>query len=70
LSAASAVWNLSRKRSHHYRSFEFVYNARSVPITAGILYPFFGLLLSPIITAAAMSFSSVSVIGNVLRLGS
>jgi Cu+-exporting ATPase len=48
--------------------FAFVYNAAGVPIAAGVLYPFFGLLLSPIIAAAAMSFSSVSVIGNALRL--
>ena len=48
--------------------FAFVYNAIGVPIAAGILYPFFGLLLSPIIAAAAMSFSSVSVIANALRL--
>lgn len=46
----------------------FVYNAFGVPIAAGILYPFFGILLSPIIAAAAMSFSSVSVVGNALRL--
>jgi Cu+-exporting ATPase len=46
----------------------FVYNAAGVPIAAGILYPFFGVLLSPIIAAAAMSFSSVSVVGNALRL--
>lgn len=48
--------------------FAFAYNAIGVPIAAGILYPFFGILLSPIIAAAAMSFSSVSVIGNALRL--
>jgi P-type Cu+ transporter len=48
--------------------FAFVYNALGVPIAAGVLYPFFGLLLSPMIAAAAMSFSSVSVIGNALRL--
>jgi len=48
--------------------FAFVYNAAGVPVAAGALYPFFGLLLSPIIAAAAMSFSSVSVIGNALRL--
>ncbi len=46
----------------------FVYNAVGVPIAAGVLYPFFGLLLSPMIAAAAMSFSSVSVISNALRL--
>jgi P-type Cu+ transporter len=48
--------------------FAFVYNAAGVPIAAGALYPFFGLLLSPIIAAAAMALSSVSVIGNALRL--
>ncbi len=48
--------------------FAFVYNSAGVPIAAGALYPAFGLLLSPIIAAAAMSFSSVSVIGNALRL--
>ncbi len=48
--------------------FAFVYNALGVPIAAGILFPFFGILLSPIIAAAAMSFSSVSVITNALRL--
>jgi P-type Cu+ transporter len=48
--------------------FAFVYNALGIPLAAGVLYPAFGLLLSPIIAAAAMSFSSVSVIGNALRL--
>jgi Cu+-exporting ATPase len=48
--------------------FAFVYNAGGVPIAAGILYPFFGILLSPMIGAAAMALSSVSVIGNALRL--
>jgi Cu+-exporting ATPase len=48
--------------------FAFLYNALGVPIAAGALYPFFGILLSPMIAAAAMSFSSVSVIGNALRL--
>jgi Cu+-exporting ATPase len=48
--------------------FAFVYNAAGVSIAAGVLYPVFGLLLSPMIAAAAMSFSSVSVIGNALRL--
>ncbi len=48
--------------------FAFVYNALGIPIAAGVLYPFFGLLLSPMIAGAAMSFSSVSVISNALRL--
>ncbi len=46
----------------------FIYNSLGVPVAAGILYPFFGILLSPILAAAAMSFSSVSVVGNALRL--
>jgi Cu+-exporting ATPase len=50
--------------------FAFVYNSIGVPIAAGVLYPFFGILLSPMIAAAAMSFSSVSVIANALRLRS
>jgi Cu+-exporting ATPase len=50
--------------------FAFIYNALGVPVAAGVLYPVFGLLLSPMIAAAAMSFSSVSVIGNALRLRS
>ncbi len=49
--------------------FAFIYNSLGVPVAAGVLYPFFGLLLSPIFAAAAMSFSSVSVITNALRLG-
>ncbi len=48
--------------------FAFVYNALGVPVAAGVLFPFFGILLSPVIAAAAMSFSSVSVISNALRL--
>ncbi len=48
--------------------FAFAYNSIGIPIAAGVLYPFFGILLSPMIAAAAMSFSSVSVIGNALRL--
>ena len=46
----------------------FVYNAAGVPIAAGVLYPVFGILLSPIVAAAAMALSSVSVIANALRL--
>jgi Cu+-exporting ATPase len=48
--------------------FAFIYNALGVPIAAGVLYPVFGILLSPMIAAAAMSLSSVSVVGNALRL--
>ena len=48
--------------------FAFAYNAAGIPIAAGVLYPFFGILLSPIFAAAAMSLSSVSVIANALRL--
>ncbi len=62
---------LSRATMRNIRQnlfFAFIYNAVGVPIAAGVLYPVFGLLLSPMIAAAAMSFSSVSVIGNALRL--
>ena len=48
--------------------FAFIYNAAGVPVAAGVLYPVFGILLSPIIAAAAMALSSVSVVGNALRL--
>jgi P-type Cu+ transporter len=48
--------------------FAFIYNSAGVPIAAGVLYPTFGLLLSPIIAAAAMALSSVSVVSNALRL--
>ena len=63
--------NLSRAVMSNIRQnlfFAFIYNSLGVPIAAGLLYPFFGLLLSPMIAAAAMSLSSVSVIGNALRL--
>ena len=48
--------------------FAFIYNAAGVPIAAGVMFPVFGILLSPMIAAAAMALSSVSVIGNALRL--
>jgi Cu+-exporting ATPase len=48
--------------------FALIYNTAGVPVAAGVLYPFFGLLISPIFAAAAMSLSSVSVVGNALRL--
>ena len=63
--------NLSRATMRNIRQnlfFAFIYNLVGVPVAAGILYPFFGVLLSPILAAAAMSLSSVSVIGNALRL--
>ena len=53
---------------HENLFFAFVYNSLGVPIAAGVLYPFFGILLSPMLAAAAMSFSSVSVVANALRL--
>jgi Cu+-exporting ATPase len=62
---------LSRATMRNIRQnlfFAFIYNALGIPIAAGVLYPVFGLLLSPMIASAAMSFSSVSVIGNALRL--
>jgi len=65
------VLRLSRNVMKNIRQnlfFAFIYNLLGVPIAAGILYPFFGLLLSPVIAGLAMSFSSVSVIGNSLRL--
>jgi Cu+-exporting ATPase len=49
-------------------AFAFLYNSIGIPVAAGVLYPFFGLLLSPILASAAMTFSSVSVIANALRL--
>jgi Cu+-exporting ATPase len=71
LTAILRARNLSRATMRNIRQnlfSAFVYNAIGVPIAAGVLYPFFGLLLSPIFAAAAMSFSSVSVITNALRL--
>jgi len=48
--------------------FAFIYNALGIPIAGGVLYPFFGMLLSPVVASLAMTFSSVSVISNALRL--
>ncbi|WP_425062063.1 copper-transporting P-type ATPase [Pyruvatibacter mobilis] len=65
------AFSLSRATMRNIRQnlfFAFIYNALGVPVAAGVLYPWFGLLLSPMIAAAAMSLSSVSVIGNALRL--
>ncbi len=71
LRGVAAAENLSRKTMTNIRQnlfFAFIYNALGVPVAAGLLYPFFGVLLSPMIAAAAMSVSSVSVISNALRL--
>lgn len=71
LGAIVRALRLSRSTMTNIRQnlvFAFGYNAAGVPIAAGLLYPFFGLLLSPVIAAAAMSFSSVSVVANALRL--
>ncbi|PIP89060.1 MAG: copper-translocating P-type ATPase [Bdellovibrionales bacterium CG12_big_fil_rev_8_21_14_0_65_38_15] len=71
LSGIAKARRISRATMNNIKQnlfFAFFYNAAGVPIAAGVLYPAFGLLLSPMIAAAAMSFSSVSVIGNALRL--
>jgi Cu+-exporting ATPase len=71
LAGIARARKLSRATMRNIRQnlfFAFIYNSLGVPIAAGILYPFFGILLSPILAAAAMSFSSVSVIANSLRL--
>ena len=71
LRAIARARELSRRTLQNIKQnlfFAFVYNTAGVPIAAGVLYPAFGLLLSPMLAAAAMSFSSVSVITNALRL--
>lgn len=71
LAGIARARRLSRATMRNIRQnlfFAFAYNILGVPIAAGVLYPFFGLLLSPIIASAAMTFSSVSVITNALRL--
>lgn len=65
---AIALSRATMKNIRQNLFFAFIYNSLGVPVAAGVLYPFFGILLSPIIAAAAMSFSSVSVIVNALRL--
>lgn len=65
---ARRLSRMTMRNIHQNLFFAFVYNGIGVPIAAGVLYPFIGLLLSPMIAAAAMSFSSVSVISNSLRL--
>ncbi|MGB7323453.1 MAG: copper-translocating P-type ATPase [Rubripirellula sp.] len=73
LDGVRAAVTLSRKTMQNIRQnlfFAFAYNAAGIPLAAGLLYPVFGVMLSPMVAAAAMSFSSVSVIGNALRLRS
>ena len=65
---AAAVSHATMRNIRQNLFFAFIYNVLGVPIAAGVLYPFFGLLLSPMIASAAMSLSSVSVIANALRL--
>jgi Cu+-exporting ATPase len=66
---ARAISNQTVTNMKQNLGFAFLYNALGVPIAAGVLYPVFGLLLSPMIAALAMSLSSVSVVTNALRLG-
>jgi Cu+-exporting ATPase len=71
LRAIAKAITLSRAMMRNIRQnlfFAFIYNTLGIPLAAGALYPFFGVLLSPIIAGAAMSLSSVSVIANALRL--
>jgi P-type Cu+ transporter len=71
LAGIARAWVLSRATMRNIRQnlfLAFVYNALGVPIAAGVFYPLFGWTLSPIIAAAAMALSSVSVVGNALRL--
>jgi Cu+-exporting ATPase len=71
LSALLRARSLSQKTMKNIKQnlfFAFAYNAVGVPVAAGVLYPLFGVLLNPMVAAAAMSLSSVSVIGNALRL--
>ncbi len=68
IATARALSRATMKNIRQNLFFAFAYNALGIPVAAGVLYPVFGLLLSPMIAAAAMSFSSVSVIGNALRL--
>ena len=70
IARARALSESTVRNMYQNLSFALVYNALGVPIAAGVLYPFFGLLLSPLIAAAAMSLSSVSVVSNALRLRS
>jgi Cu+-exporting ATPase len=68
LGQAIALSRASMRNIKQNLFFAFIYNVLGVPIAAGVLFPVFGLLLSPIVASAAMSLSSVTVIGNALRL--
>ena len=69
IARARALSHTTMKNIRQNLFFAFVYNGLGVPLAAGVLYPVFGILLSPALAAAAMSLSSVSVIANALRLG-
>lgn len=71
LRSSAKARRLSRHMMRNIRQnlfFTFIYNVLGIPIAAGVLYPFFGMLLRPIIASLAMTFSSLSVVGNALRL--
>ncbi len=68
IARARALSRATMRNIRQNLALAFVYNLLGVPLAAGVLYPAFGLLLSPVVAAAAMSFSSVSVVGNALRL--
>ncbi|HQT80392.1 MAG TPA: HAD-IC family P-type ATPase, partial [Rhodopila sp.] len=68
IARARALSRMTMRNIRQNLVFAFAYNAIGIPVAAGVLYPFFGILLSPVVAALAMSLSSVSVIGNALRL--
>ncbi|HCR2157005.1 TPA: haloacid dehalogenase, partial [Enterobacter asburiae] len=70
LNRARHLSEITMKNIRQNLFFAFIYNALGVPVAAGLLYPVYGILLSPVIAAAAMALSSVSVIANALRLKS
>jgi P-type Cu+ transporter len=68
IARARALSRATMRNIRENLGFAFIYNTAGIPVAAGVLYPFFGILLSPMVAALAMSLSSVSVIGNALRL--